>query len=260
MNVIKQSVSRRNTINGIPITGNILRLSANKTDMYWEMPQDSWHSINGRTSFSASSTTKTMMANFRFDDSEHSPDLFVYTTIKVKHINSFLEENRHKISLSNPLYNFKVRQHKPMDRVGIKKFAFLPLYQAIHLWRKPLSTENCMIFKPKTSYKNLTEDACKKILTSSILSLNYKEYSFKVNLMTINEDMYKFFINQKNRDKNSYISFESMTGSLYPMIEYMRRLRNIAKFFYPISDYDSMFEDAEEEFFYITEITNYGGK
>ncbi len=226
--------TRNNTIRAIPITENFL-VREKSGMLRWAEPNDSF------SMFSNTGGNRQVMTNIRLDDTDHSPDLFLYTNMTKTEIHdptAIMEDNRVYLNRSRKWY---VRQFKEIDRPGIRRFTGLPLNIFLKWWRKNI---------PATEF--------------SLVGLNNDQVRILIGNPNSDTDWFRVFVKwpEMQVDLSNSTTKPAYVKKLYPplhnswasnlIIPWMHA--HCHKGFIPFSDYDSMFVDAEDEVLYITDL------
>jgi hypothetical protein len=221
----------------LPITGNFLT----KVDgqYLWNKPNDSWRIVcDGRT--------RTMFTNIRKDDTEHSPDLWLYTCLTTSYTDTTVKEIMDSSRHSLPKREWYVRQLVEKDCVGIRMFSGLPLDVFWELWRKPVSIEELEIYYPSSqgSHRHymapLTDeelDSYRMIYQRTIMACVFKWEELRRDCEFSN------MFSIEGQDKICQSEF------ILPWIK-----NNCNQGYIPFSDYESMFADDMDDFAYSADI------
>ena len=228
MNIVKVNVTRNRTVRALPITGNFLVREADGR-FKWDQPNDSW------TVFAPTGGNRQLITNIRHDDSDHSPDLFLYTNLrKNEHPSSGAE-----IGEDNRLYldrtrKWFVRQFIPVDRVGVARFTGLPL-NAFHFgWRRAFQMDELQIF-------GLTSGQMKVFVTAKEFN---SEFNIFLKWQRLQDDMKAATTwTEHNRTKLQ------KSPIVMPWLHQHCRHGIV-----PFSDYDQMFVDMEEEVLFLADV------
>lgn len=231
MKIIHAPVTRNKRIRALPVTGNYLVKDSG--GMYrWAETNDRWRL------FSPTGGSKCLIANMRRDDTEHSPDLWLYSNLTQKEIEQMgtdtdflpelLKANRDSLDRTRRWY---VRQFiASRERMGIQRFTGIPLKAFWDMWRVNIDTTDIQIYG----------------LSNGQMKILYKDYNFNVYLdwPVMQRDMQesKSSINQTN---TKWIVSEKVMPWLHKYCE---------RGFIPFADYDLMFQDPEDEFSYIADV------
>lgn len=191
----------------------------------WAEPNDSF------TMFSNTGGNRQIVTNIRLDDTDHSPDLFLYTNMVSGEMNeavTIMEDNRVHLNRSRKWY---VRQFSEIDRPGIRRFNGLPLPMFLKWWRKNISATDF-----------------------SISGLNNKQVRVYLGRPSCDTpDRFRLFLKwpelQGDLLDSKILSPEKVSMRIIPWLH-----AHCYKGFIPFSDYDSMFVDAEDEVLYITDL------
>ena len=220
MNIWKASLNGRNHIRAMPITGNYLI----KDREYYI-----WAERNTRWRIITHGNRCAMCTNIRRDDTEHSPDLWLYTVLKGGDDKKKLIKGS-EISL-NEARNWYIRQFIPVpNKAGITRFTGLPLGAWWKLWRKKINIDDVKLFglgnmRTKMIYRG----------EASMPFLKWWELSRDFN----------------NSDEFTTVKQTKWYHSTI-VIPWLRENCNGGIVLF--SDYDSMFPDTMDEFAYTTDI------
>lgn len=157
MNIVHVEPNSKRKINSLPITGNYLIPEKDGT-FRWAEPNDAWRL------YSYTGGKRCLIANVRYDDSEHSSDLWVYSIVKnadmepaedkvgsrtLTKVKSdaearMLESSRIRL---DPTRKWYIRQFEPnTERIGIQRFTGLPLRAWREMWRKTIPVADIGIY------------------------------------------------------------------------------------------------------------------
>lgn len=230
MNIVHAPTTKNRRIRALPITGNYLVRGGD--GMYrWAETNERWRL------FSQTGGQKCLITNLRRDDTEHSPDLWLYSNLTQKEIGRMAKEAdfRQEILEANTIAldrtrKWYVRQFIESERIGVKRFTGLPLSAFWDMWRKPIDTSQIQIYG----------------MSNGQMKVLYEEYNFNIFLRwpELQEDVKE---SGSSIDKGSvrWTVSEKVMPWLHRYCEYG---------FVPFSDYDVMFEDSQDEFSYIADV------
>jgi len=153
MKVVHINPTTTRKVSSLPVTGNYL-IPEKDGRFRWAEPNDDWRL------YSYTGGSRYLIANIRFDDTDHSPDLWIYSVLKasdersVDYLNSFkpvkkkiddlVEDNRIHLDRGRKWF---IRQFSPNpDKLGINRFTGLPLNAWRALWRKTISPNEIEIY------------------------------------------------------------------------------------------------------------------
>ena len=231
MNIVHARTTSNRRIRTLPVTGNFLVRET--SGMYrWNTPNDRWRL------FSPVGGSKSLVTNIRLDDTEHSPDLWLYSNLTQKEISGLVSDpdSRGDMLKANELVldrtrRWYVRQFiRNPERVGIKRFTGLPLNAFFEMWRRPLDVSKMDMVG----------------LSNGQVKMQYKDFTFNVYLdwPELKEDL---------RESTSSITVKStkvkLSEKVVPWIK-----KYVEGDFIPFSDYETMFVDPEEEFSYLADV------
>ena len=234
MKIIHAKTTRNKRIRAIPVTGNFL-IRGNDGAYRWSEPNERWRM------FSPTGGTKCIITNLRRDDTEHSPDLWLYSNLTQKevakivpdpnYIADLFADNRLHIDRTRKWY---VRQFiESKERIGIKRFTGLPFGAFWDMWRKRMNANDIQIFG----------------MNNQQMKIIYGKHTFNIFLRW--QELQNDILNStsqlnpgKNKQKHLRVS-EKVMPWLY---------KNCEGDFIPFSDYDSIFENVQDEFSYIADV------
>ncbi len=231
MNVVHAKTTRNRRIRTLPVTGNFL--VREKSGVYrWNEPNDRWRL------FSPVGGQKSLVANLRRDDTEHSPDLWLYSNLTQKEISAMttepdlraelLQANSETLDRTRKWY---IRQFvKNPERVGIKRFTGLPLNAFFEMWRQPLDTADIQIHG----------------MSNGQMKVQYRDYNFNIYLDW--PEMVKDVGNSQSSITIKQTKMK-MSEKVMPWLS-----KYVECGFIPFADYETMFPDAEEEFAYLADV------
>ena len=222
-------------IQTLPITGNYL-IPESDGQLCWAEPNDSWRI------YANAGNQRMFISNIRFDDTDHSSDLWLYSLLTVdekKVTNGMLEEygvpkpaiestlmeqNRRYLDPSRKWY---VRQFVDNpDRAGIKRFAGIPLNAWRCMWRRTIALEDMEIYG----------------LSSNQMRIMFAGLTFNTFLKwpELQSDMDASVVTTQHDGTRLQIS-----QNIMPWLA-----ENCREGIIPFSDYDSMFPDECDEIIY----------
>lgn len=211
-----------NALKAIRTTDNFLHKG---NDFVWDQPNDSWKIITTHTGHQ-------IITNIQYDNTEHKPDLFLYTNLNKGdyNVSEIMKQNSEKLDMSRSWF---IKQLRGIDRIGVKRFSCLPFDRFIKYWRQPLNPRKIDL----TSYR----------YEKGMVRFHYDEDVYSVLLKwtelgepTVPSVMSPF----RNRSKLTYDDDK--------LLNWVKK--SCGKGLYIFSDFDSMFEDEEDEFCYVTDI------
>lgn len=223
----------------LPVTRNYLIPEAGGR-LRWAEPNDSWRVIThtGRQ--------KLLICNIRFDDTDHSPDLWLYSLLTRDEKQSIedrvtteeygeepkpfteailMKENRIHLNTSRKWY---VRQFiENQDRVGIRRFAGIPLDAWRTMWRRTIALKDIEIY-------GLSNGQMKVLFEGFYFNVFFKWEELQHDMLHSPSTIVKNGVGM------------SVSESIMPWLD-----ANCRKGIIPFSDYDSMFPDESDEITYI---------
>jgi hypothetical protein len=232
MNVIKTKPNSKRKIRSLPITENYL-ISEKSGMLRWAQPNESWRI------FSPTGNQQCIIANIRFDDTDHSPDLWIYSGLKdgdeqMDHINQrvtyddIFESNRVHLDRSRRWY---IRQFiETPERIGVKRFTGLPFNAWKAMWRRTIPLEDIQIY-------GLSNNQMKIIYAGLNFNTFLKWPELQADVATSNA-----FITQKG-------TMWKLSNHVMPWL-----LTNCKGGFIPFSDYDTMFPDIQDDITYTIDV------
>ena len=209
---------KQKTIKGIPITDNFVRFD----DIYADHENDTfripWNKPNTDWKVRHCSGKRTIITNIQYDDSPHSPNLFLYSNLG-RNENSTLEEIiKDNTEALDGNRNWLVKQMvKSPDRPGIRRFSSLPLGVFMTRWRKKITPD-------------------KIIMNGTRLHFNLMKFTL---LGPPTDQKFNCFMDWPDVEE----------GRLSEVHEWLKEYCKDG--IYLFSDSDSMFDDIELEFAYI---------
>lgn len=218
MEITPVKVTRNNTLRGIPITNRYL-IRRGEYEIFWNEYNDQFKF------FANTGGNRQVTANVQADESEHSPDLFLYTNMGMyenyESERRIVKANREQIHYG--ARNWYIRQLLKSDRVGPKRFTGLPLRHFFNFWRVPIDPKS--IEKIKLLGNN----------RSKIFFDRGPVFSVYYVWPELEKDM------NRSNDRTSQI--------VLPWLQ-----KHCKNGIFLFSDYDSMFKDKEEELCYMADI------
>ncbi len=230
MKIIHAKTTRNRRIRTLPVTGNYLVRSDD--GMYcWVERNDRWRM------FSPVGGSKCLITNIRRDDTEHSPDLWLYTNLTQREISRLSTETdfRDELITQNQetldrTRKWRIKQFIEMDRVGAIRFTGLPLTAFWDMWRTPIDTSELQIYG----------------LANSQMKVVYRDFNFNI------------FIKWPELQRDMSASQSSITKGSTQVTISEKVMPWLTRYceggFIPFSDYDTMFQDGEDEFAYLADV------
>lgn len=224
MQVVHADTTSVNTIRAIPITGNYLVPTDDGT-LAWAEPNERW-SVHANTG-----GNRQIVCNIRIDDSDHSPDLFLYSNF-TKHekergidrmLPKILDQNRLTLDTSREWY---IKQFLHIDRVGPKRFTALPLADFFSLWRAPIDPQDIDL----------------RIMGNGMMKFLYREHEFAV----------YFVWPELQKDMKVPSEHQPGTGRSAIVLPWIQKHCRGRLFLF--SDYSRVFEDEDDEFLYTADL------
>lgn len=204
------------------ITDNYLHRDGK--DMVWDQTNNKWKIITTHNGHQ-------IITNIQFDDTEHKPDLFLYTNLhKSDDVDAVMNENSGRLDTSR---NWYIKQMCDMDRIGIKRISELPLDRFLQHWRQPLNPRK-MDF---STYR----------YQQGMIRFHYDDTSWPVFIRWLElgkPTPPKVGTPFRNRTRLDYDDDK--------LVNWVKK--SCGKGIYMFSDFDSMFENEEDEFCYLTDI------
>ena len=237
MNVVRMSTKLNRRVAMFPVTGNTLERNA-AGQYQWTEPNEQWRT------FSHTGGSRCIITNLRADDSEHSPDLWLYSNLTKDEIQrdmgigggekgavarELIEDNTHQLDRCRRWY---VRQFIPnTEKIGIRRFTSVPLKAFFDLWRTPVLMSEVEIFG----------------LNNGQMKFIYGKHEFNayVSWPELQEDMK----NTKERKRDLRRQDWKQSEIVIPWLK--KNIEGEVIFF---SDYDRMFTDTEDEFSYMADL------
>lgn len=213
MEIVVKKITRNITYRAIPVATNHLVRSSSGA-LHWKRPNNYW------ASYSNTGGNCQIISNIQFDDSKHSPDLFIYSNVTNKDrrseekpyphkrntVSDLAQANRIQIDLTR---NWYIKQLTNIDRVGVQRFTQLPVQAFLKLWRVPLDPKEITIAD----------------MRNQLIKFKYQEFEF-----------------------NMFLKWPEWRTGL-PWLK-----KHCRGGIFLFSDYTSMFEEQEDEFLYIADI------
>jgi hypothetical protein len=239
MKVVSAKPNSKRKIRSLPITGNYLVRESNGM-LRWAEPNDSWRL------YAHTGQQRCLIANIRYDDTEHSPDLWIYTILKSEEMKPVREVHRvigrepkpsieGELIADNRIYlnrsrKWYVRQFLETERVGIRRFTGLPLNAFWAMWRRTISLDDIQIYG----------------LSNKQMKIVYAGLNFNV-FLKWPELQYDI------RESDSFMTQNKVqwiqSQSVMPWLH-----ANCQGGFIPFSDYDVMFPDDMDETTYTIDV------
>lgn len=129
-------------IQTLPLSGNYL-ITESDGRLRWAQPNESWRL------YSNAGNQQILITNIRFDDTDHSPDLWLYSSLRADERDAIngrmlMEDNRIYLDSTRKWY---VRQFcENSNRIGIKRFAGIPLTAWQAMWRRTIALKDIEIY------------------------------------------------------------------------------------------------------------------
>lgn len=225
--IVQHRLTRNHTLKAIKVTGNYL-VRQKSGMLRWVQPNDDYK-IRQKTGDRNGSSNLEVIANIRLDNTPHSPDLFVYTTVKKgENGDDIAEENRVCLKRSRKWY---VRQFESIDRVGLQRFGRMPLKEFLTIWRKPMDPMQIYL-------RGCVTRGSSQLKFASKPSTNPKF-----------DQAYPLAVVWKELIKDSGLRISEESNLVLPWLA-----KNCRGRIYPFSDYTRMFELHQDEFCYITDL------
>ncbi len=242
MNVTHIDPHVKRKIKTLPITGNYLIPETNGR-MRWAEPNSSWRM------YSHAGKQRMFVSNIRFDDTDHSPDLWIYSvlssdenkTIKDRltfeefgekpkpYMERLLMEQNH--THLDPTRKWYVRQFVDnSDRTGIRRFAGIPLNAWLAMWRRTIALEDIEIY-------GMANNQMKVIFAGLNFSVFLKWPELQIDMR---ESM-----GTSNKAGNQV----KISTGIIPWLN-----ENCRDGIIPFSDYESMFPSEMDEFIYSVDV------
>lgn len=135
------STDKKRKTRHLPTAGNYL-VTESDGRLRWSKPNDGWRVISN------SGNQFHLISNIRYDDTEHSPDLWIYSPFKKDDDGTdrliAVADNKHYLDRTRKWY---IRQFiDNPDRIGIKRFTGLPLNAWQMMWRKSIPLSDLEIY------------------------------------------------------------------------------------------------------------------
>lgn len=242
MNVIHINPHVKRKILTLPVTGNYLIPESNG-QLRWAEPNDSWRV------YTHAGKQRMLVSNIRFDDTDHSPDLWIYSILtnwEVKAIRDrvtteefgkepkpFIEallmnDNRIHLDLKRKWY---IRQFVDNpDRTGIRRFAGIPLNAWRTMWRRTIALEDIEIY-------GLSNGQMKVLFEGLHFNVFFKWAELQLDML----------------DSPATVSKSGVSMSVSE-ITMPWLVANCREGIIPFSDYDTMFPDESDEITYSIDI------
>lgn len=224
MKIVHVQPNSKRKIKTLPVTGNYL-IPESGGNFRWAEPNESWRL------YAHTGQKRCFITNIRYDDTEHSPDLWLYSVLKSDEMRSIqttsellMENNRFYLDRSRKWY---IRQFvENTDRVGVRRFTGLPLNAWRVMWRQNISFDDIEIYG----------------LSNNSMKILYAGLNFNAFL--------KWPELQKDTAASNTILTQAgvqwkVSTIVMPWLE-----KNCKGGFYPFSDYDAMMPDDMDEVTY----------
>jgi hypothetical protein len=238
MNVIHINPHVKRKILTLPITGNYLTPDTTG-QLRWAEPNDSWRV------YTHAGKQRMLVSNIRFDDTDHSPDLWIYSILtnwEVKAIKDrvtteefgkepkpFIEallmnDNRIHLDLKRKWY---IRQFVDnQDRTGIRRFAGIPLNAWLAMWRRTIALEDIEIY-------GLSNGQMKVLFRGLQFNVFFKWEELQLDMIDSPATVTKNGVSM------------GVSEIIMPWL-----VANCREGIIPFSDYDTMFPDESDEITY----------
>jgi len=242
MNVKHIDPHTKRKIKTLPVTGNYL-ISESDGRLRWAEPNLSWRVL------SHAGNQRLFVSNIRFDDTDHSPDLWIYSVLSsdenkaIKDRLTFeeygekpkpfiermlMEQNRTHLNRSRKWY---VRQFVDNpDRSGIRRFAGIPFNAWRTMWRRTIALEDIEIY-------GMSNNQMKVIFAG----LNFSVFLKWSELQT---DLQNSLVATNKGGDHLRVS-----NRIMPWL-----IKNCREGIIPFSDYESMFPSEMDEFIYSVDV------
>ena len=242
MNVKHIDPHTKRKIQTLPVTGNYL-IPESDGRLRWAEPNLSWRV------YSHAGNQRLFVSNIRFDDTDHSPDLWIYSVLSsdenkaIKERQSFeergeepkpfiermlMEQNRIHLDQSRKWY---IRQFVDSpDRTGIRRFAGIPFNAWKIMWRRTIALEDIEIFG----------------LSNNQMRITFAGITFAVFLKwsELQIDMRHSMLTSRNGQQ------VKLSTGIIPWLK-----ENCREGIIPFSDYETMFPSEMDEFIYTVDIS-----
>jgi len=242
MNVKHIDPHTKRKIKTLPVTGNYL-IPESDGRLRWAEPNLSWRV------FSHAGNQRLFVSNIKFDDTDHSPDLWIYSVLSsdenkaIKNRLTFeehgeepkpfiermlMEQNRICLDQSRKWY---VRQFVDNpDRTGIRRFAGIPFNAWRTMWRRTIALEDIEIY-------GMANNQMKVMFAGLNFSVFLKwpelQYDVRKGVMTTRREGTELRLSKR-------------------IIPWMNE--NCREGIIPFSDYESMFPSEMDEFIYSVDV------
>jgi len=235
MNIVHVLPSAKRKTRALPVTGNYL-IPEKDGSLRWAEPNDSWRLL------SHTGQKRCLITNIRYDESEHSPDLWLYSIVKESEMDpsdnwptasrkvkpeaetAMFKNSRITLDRGRKWY---IRQFSDTpDKVGIRRFSGLPVNVWRTMWRRVVSVNDIELYG----------------LSSNMVMMKYAglqcqvyfkwpelENDFGSTTTVFNQEGQQWKVSQK----------------IVPWLE-----KNCSGGFIPFSDYESMFPNTVDELTY----------
>ena len=242
MNVTHIDPHSKRKIKMLPITGNYLIPETNGR-MRWAEPNSSWRM------YSHAGRQRMFVSNIRFDDTDHSPDLWLYTVLSSEENKIIkervtvvelgeepqpymerllMEQNRIHLDHTRKWY---VRQFVDNpDRSGIRRFAGIPLNAWQTMWRRTIALEDIEIYGMANNQMKI---AFAGLTFSAFLRWPELQTDLRESMGTSNKDGKQVKISKR----------------VMPWLT-----ENCRDGIIPFSDYETMFPSEMDEFIYSVDV------
>ena len=235
MKVVHAKTNRNRKIRALPVTGNYLV----GTGYEWAEPNESWRL------FAHTGQQRCLITNIRRDDTDHSPDLWLYTVLKGTEMTidrsqgfpsrkpkeeigaELMEQNRLKL---DPTRRWYIRQFLETDRVGSRRFSGLPLKAFWSMWRQTIPIDAIQFY-------GLSNQQTKVLYDSMNFNTFMKWPEFQKD------------VGESDRHITRGRTRWAVSQRVVPWLE-----KNCQGGIIPFSDYDLMFPDDQDEFTYLTDV------
>lgn len=180
-----------------------------------------WDQTNDKWKIVTTHEGHQIVTNIQFDSTKHKPDLFLYTGVpKGDDVTRVMEQNSERLDLTRSWY---IKQMCEMDRIGVNRFSMLPLDKFLQYWRQP--------FNPR--------------------KIDFSTYRYQHGTIRFHYDNVTWPV---------FMSWPELGDPTIPNVELVNWVKkSCGRGLYLFSDFDSMFEDEEDEFCYLTDILMFSG-
>ena len=242
MNVTHIDPHVKRKIKTLPITGNYLIPETNGR-MRWAEPNSSWRM------YSHAGKQRMFVSNIRFDDTDHSPDLWIYSVLSsdenktIKDRLTFeelgeepkpymerllMEQNRTHLDHTRKWY---VRQFVDNpDRTGIRRFAGIPLNAWRTMWRRTIALEDIEIYGMANNQM--------KVMIAGL------DFSVFLKWSELQTDVQNSLVATRKDGQELKVS-----NRIMPWL-----IKNCREGIIPFSDYETMFPSEMDEFIYSVDV------